>query len=980
MTTKQSGKFRGFRFLVFFGLVTFMLSFLGSGQSGVLTIDDSTVIIPTNAFDRLGGANSIAVGDFNDDGFQDILVGAPFADRPEAGSPTADNGVAYVIFGKDPFPQDIDLKSFTNADVVIVGTDFGDHLGTSVAAGDVNGDGISDMILGAPDADGPLNQDSETGEVYVVFGSTKLDHEFDLLYMPAPVTLIGRVAQAGFGSTLAAIDMNGDGIKDIVVGQPKGNGPGGSRPDGGAVFVYFGKPGIVSPIPDIGYKPADMVIYGQDAGDMLGSSLTGGDFNGDGLSDLVMGAPMADGAGNQKPDAGEVYILSGAFELPAQVDLAGSTTTGTGSLMVIGGDEGDRLGTSVGAGNANQDAYDDLLIGAPMAGGRSNLRGFSGEAYLFLGEENLPPVIDLKENIDIAVRILGANALDGLGSAVAINDTDGDGFAELVVSASNARGGDQDKAGAGAVYVIKGRGLFASSFDLADDTANVVIRGLETGAAFGSAIAIGNLEGDEKGNLLVGAVGADGPGGRRDSGLVYVFLTVEKEPPLVPIADAGPDWCVVPGGTVTLDGSGSRDAEPGAGPLTYQWSIISAPTGSDATLNNADTSMPTITPDIVGEYVIELMVSTVKGATATDQVTVYALEKGDVNFDGVIDQTDAQLVADYIVGLVVFTDLQRYAADVRPFCLPHEFGIDVNDVRWIAEFPFKGPQEPTCRLPLPKPRTEGPQPPPPTNPPTQPPGNTTPQVAGEWTGTLVQSEGPGIGQYVFSLNLTQANTTIGGTSRIEIGNSEFFGVMSLEGAISGTTLTLQETEITSQNVSPTTPWCIKRAVLEIQSANNVASRLSGSWDTADSCGSGTIELTRSGGQPTIEEVCGDGIDNDNDGLVDEDCQNAQEIFLDDICDTNVVGLTVDGVDLGMTPQGKGRFYPVDLAPGNHELIVTATPGTGDTSCADIEGPNYAIRLGENMTFLTRAGTAISGNTDSQHIERETPIIYTFNVQ
>ena len=692
---------RSLRFLVFLGLIAVCIGpFAGSGQMSILPLDESTLIIPTAANDRLGAPNSMAVGDFNSDGFQDILVGAANADRPGSSS-SADNGMAYIVYGKKPFPAQIDLKSFTNASVVIIGADFGDRLGTAVAAGDVNGDGIDDVILGAPDADGPLNQDSETGEVYVIWGSTNLPQQIDLRQFTPPVTLIGRQSRAGFGRTLTALDFNGDGLSEVVVGQPAGSGPGGSRPGSGNAYVYFGKVDLRSPIPDVGYIRPNVTLYGRASGDTLASALSYGDFNADGLMDLVLGAPMADGPNGRK-DAGEVYVLSGARTLPEVMDLASSTTTGTGSLQVIGADAGDHLGTSVSGGDANKDGFDDLLIGAPMAGGLGNARGFSGEAYLVLGRKDLSPVIDIADNGEIAIEVYGADSLDQLGNSVVLADTDGDGYAELVLGASNAKGTNNNMAGTGAVFVIKGRALFPSKFDLANEEANTIIRGANTGDAFGSALAVGTLEGDEKGNLLVGAVGADGPGGRTDSGLVYVFLTVEKEPPTVPVADAGPDWCVIPGTTLTLDGSGSYD--PGGNPLTFLWRIVDLPDGSQAQLSDADTATPSLTADVVGEYVIELTVSTPQGGTASDEMSVFALTKGDVNFDGQIDLIDAQLVADYIVGLIEFTEQQKFAADVRPVCMPPDLAIDVNDVRWIAEFPFKGAQEPMCTDPVSKPR------------------------------------------------------------------------------------------------------------------------------------------------------------------------------------------------------------------------------------------------------------------------------------
>lgn len=684
------------RLVVLLGLFALCIGpFSGSGQLNVLTVDESTLIIPTASNDRLGAPNSMAVGDFNSDGFQDILVGAANADRPGS-SDSADNGIAYVIYGEKPFPAEIDLKSFTNADVVIIGADFGDRLGTAVAAGDVNGDGIDDIILGAPDADGPLNQDSETGEVYVIWGSTQLPQQIDLRQTAPPVTLIGHQSRSGFGQTLTSMDFNGDGLAEVVVGQPVGSGPGGSRPGAGSVYVFFGKTNLASPIADLGYIPPNLTIHGRAAGDALGSALSHGNFNADGLMDLIIGAPGADGPDNRR-DSGEVYVLSGARTLPQVMDLASSTTTGTGSLQVIGGNADDRLGTSVSGGDANKDGFDDLLIGAPMAAGPANARGFSGEAYLVLGRKDLSPVIDIADNGDVAIEIFGAESLDGLGNAVVLADTDGDGYAELVVAASNAKGANNNMAGTGAVFVIKGRAAFPSKFDLANEQPNALVRGENTGDAFGSALAVGSLEGDEKGNLLVGAVGADGPGGRINSGLVYVFLTVEKEPPTVPVADAGPDWCAIPASLLILDGSGSRD--PGGNSLTFQWRTVSRPDGSQAQLSDPSSVTPSFTPDVLGEYVFELTVTTPQGGTASDQVRVSAVTKGDVNFDGQINQMDAQLVADYIVGLIEFTEQQKCAADVRPVCRPPDASIDVNDVRWIAEFPFKGAQEPMCTDP-----------------------------------------------------------------------------------------------------------------------------------------------------------------------------------------------------------------------------------------------------------------------------------------
>lgn len=680
----------------------------GSGQSNVLSVaagDQDLTILPAGAGDRLGALGAMATGDFNNDGFQDILLGAAGAERP--GTERTDNGLAYVIFGKASLAetQELDLKSFTNADVVIIGADPGDRLGTAVAAGDVNGDGVDDIVLGAPGAAGPLNQDTATGEVYVIFGAPSLPAQIDLRTQRPPVTLLGRVGNGDFGSALVVTDLNADGNEDIVVGQPKGNGPGGSRPEAGGAFVYLGAVDLISPVPDVGFKDPDVTIYGRKAGDRLGTALAEGDLNADGFRDLILGAPRADGPADQRPEAGEVYVLSGARTLPAVIDLSAATTTGTGSLRVMGAEAGDRLGASVAAGDVNADGFDDLLLGAPQAAGPGNRRALAGEAYLVLGRANLPPELDLATDGQATV-FSGVDALDNLGSAVAIGDVNGDAFAEVILGASNAKGGADTEAGAGEVYVISGADALPAAVDLAQDEVFARLLGAQSLDAFGSALAVGHLDGNGQGNLLVGARDADAPGGRRDSGLVYVFLTVVKEVSQV-IADAGPDWWVVPGTTVPLDGSGSSDSL--GRPLTFRWSLTSVPEGSQAALDDPAAVRPSFVADEVGTYEVELTVTNDQGISATDRAVIMALTKGDVDFDGDVDLIDAQLVADYIVKKIELDDGQKFAADVRPVCRPPDSAIDVNDVRWIAEFPVKGPQEPMCLEPMVKASSEGEQ-------------------------------------------------------------------------------------------------------------------------------------------------------------------------------------------------------------------------------------------------------------------------------
>jgi hypothetical protein len=146
-----------------------------------------------------------------------------------------------------------------------------------------------------------------------------------------------------------------------------------------------------------------------------------------------------------------------------------------------------------------------------------------------------------------------------------------------------------------------------------------------------------------------------------------------------PVADAGPDQTVDIGDTVRLDGSGSSDSD--GDPLSYSWSFISRPVGSEAALSDPNIVNPIFVADVAGDYVLELAVDDGRGGTDSDQMKVTAISKGDVNDDCKIDIQDAILAAKFALGLLTPNENQRKAADVVPPCGT----TDVRDVVRIAE-------------------------------------------------------------------------------------------------------------------------------------------------------------------------------------------------------------------------------------------------------------------------------------------------------
>ena len=609
-------------------------------------------VISRDGGDKLGSPNTMALGDFNGDGIADLLLGASGGDGPN--DTRTDAGEAYILYGRPDLPPSFDVDGVPGPDVIIYGADPGDRLGSGVAAGDVNGDGVDDVILGAPGGDGPANNRDSVGEAVVLFGGF-LSPQIDLRTQPVDMVVYNNRQRSQFGTALQALDLSGDGIEDVVIGDPM------ARSQAGNAYVIYGRVDL-PPRRDIADPgQVDIMILGRRSGDRFGSGFGAGDINRDGIPDLVMGAPGGDGPGGSRSNGGEAYVIFGSGSLPQRIDL-GATSA---DVTVFGADPQDQLGASVATGDINGDGVEDLVVGAPGASGPSNRRGSSGEAYVIYGADALPSVVDVRsEQPDIV--IYGAEALENLGSGVSTADLDGDGLTDLILGAKGGRGPMSDRPGAGNLYVLRNPGGLPATIDLRAGEANLVVYGAEPGDGLGSALLGADLTGlAEGGFLLMGAPGADSPGDGPDAGIIYALkakeLIVPNQPP---VASAGSDQTVNMGNTVQLDGSASFD--PDGDPLTFSWAFLSQPQDSQAELSDPASPTPTFVADVPGEYVLELTIDDGRDGIDTAQVTITANAglAGDVDGDGRVTILDARLVCEAVLGLRTLTLAETERGDV----------------------------------------------------------------------------------------------------------------------------------------------------------------------------------------------------------------------------------------------------------------------------------------------------------------------------
>ena len=388
--------------------------FLGPLIAGTYTVDDADVLLEGEEAITFTGDMIHSAGDNDGDGLADLLVSAPYH---HDGADYA--GKVYLLLGT----SDVSSLSLESAHATFIGEDEGDHVGRSVTSGDVDADGLNDMVIGARYNDGG---GADSGAAYLFWGGVS-EGSWDCA--SADAIMVGA---AGDEVSLVSIgDVYGDGFGDVLVGADESSA---AYTSGGAVYVYSGEDLASSTEP--GSPSPSTTLTAEGAWCHFGNGLQAdADVNGDGVDDVLVVDSYYPARMNPP---GALYYFQGPLD-------TGTYSAATADVRVVGDSSIYYAVHWVAAGNVNGDIFSDVIIGSMNDARASNNHG---SASIFHG----PISMSLTSLHESDAVFLGEAANDHFGDFVAAGgDTNGDGYDDIAVVAWNSYEG-ADRAGKAYVF------------------------------------------------------------------------------------------------------------------------------------------------------------------------------------------------------------------------------------------------------------------------------------------------------------------------------------------------------------------------------------------------------------------------------------------------------------------------------------------------------------------------------------------------